>query len=72
MVVKKLMNNYIVYKHTTPSNKIYIGITSCGVERRWQKGKNYKHNKYFTNAINHDPYDTKEYTFLTFLLHPIP
>ena len=46
------MNNYIVYKHTTPSNKIYIGITSCDVERRWQKGKNYKNNKYFTNAIN--------------------
>lgn len=46
------MNNYIVYKHTTPSNKIYIGITSCDVERRWQKGRNYKSNKYFTNAIN--------------------
>lgn len=27
---------------------------------------------YFTNDINHDPYDTKEYTFLIFLLHPIP
>lgn len=46
------MNNYIVYKHTTPSNKVYIGITSCDVERRWQGGRNYKNNKYFTNAIN--------------------
>lgn len=22
------MNNYIVYKHTSPSGKVYIGITS--------------------------------------------
>lgn len=43
---------YVVYKHTTPSNKVYIGITSCDVKRRWQNGKNYKSNKYFTNAIN--------------------
>lgn len=46
------MNNiYKVYKHTTPNNKVYIGITSCDVERRWQGGRNYKNNKYFTNAI---------------------
>ena len=45
------MKNYIVYKHTTPSNKIYIGITGINVERRWQKGRNYKSNKYFNNAI---------------------
>ena len=45
------MKNYIVYKHTTPSNKIYIGITGISVERRWQKGRNYKNNKYFNNAI---------------------
>lgn len=45
------MNNYIVYKHTTPAKKVYIGITSNDVERRWQGGRNYKNNKYFTNAI---------------------
>jgi len=22
------MNNYFVYKHTSPNNKVYIGITS--------------------------------------------
>lgn len=45
------MKNYTVYKHITPSNKIYIGITGINVERRWQKGRNYKSNKYFNNAI---------------------
>lgn len=46
------MNNYSVYKHTSPSNKIYIGITCRKPETRWGGGKNYHHNSYFTNAIN--------------------
>ena len=45
------MNNYKVYKHTTPSNKVYIGITRLDVERRWQNGNNYKHSPHFYNAI---------------------
>ena len=45
-------NNYCVYKHTSPSNKIYIGITSQKVEARWRKGKSYLGNKHFANAIN--------------------
>lgn len=40
---------YTVYKHTTPNGKVYIGITSIDVRRRWANG--YKHNPYFTNAI---------------------
>lgn len=27
---------YKVYKHTTPSNKVYIGITTNKLSRRWQ------------------------------------
>lgn len=45
-------NNYCVYKHTSPSGKVYIGITSQEPERRWQNGFGYHHNKHFTNAIN--------------------
>lgn len=45
-------NNYIVYKHTSPSNKVYIGITSIELKKRWCSGKGYPHNKYFTSAIN--------------------
>ena len=42
---------YILYKHTTPSNKLYIGITSNSVERRWSNGREYKNNPHFYNAI---------------------
>ena len=41
---------YSVYKHTTPSNKVYIGITSKVPEVRW-RGK-YRNNKHFTYAID--------------------
>lgn len=42
---------YTVYKHTSPSGKVYIGITSQSVERRWQSGVGYANNDYFTKAI---------------------
>lgn len=37
--------------HTSPSGKIYIGITSQKPERRWDNGNGYPNNKYFDNAI---------------------
>lgn len=40
-----------VYKHTTPSGKIYIGITSQSPEKRWLNGRGYKRNEHFWNAI---------------------
>ena len=43
--------NYTVYKHVSPSNKVYIGITSKTPEKRWRKGNGYWNNKYFYNAI---------------------
>lgn len=59
------MNNYKVYKFTTPSNKIYIGVTRQDVERRWRKGRAYKTNSYLTYAINKYGWDniTKEVLF---------
>ena len=41
---------YTVYKHTSPSGKVYIGITSRKPEYRWNYGKGYA-NSYFHNAI---------------------
>ena len=43
----------IIYKYTSPSNKIYIGITGKDVKYRWQNGYGYIHNnnKHFENAI---------------------
>lgn len=43
---------WTVYKHTSPSGKVYIGITSRKPEERWANGRGYHHNKYFQNAIN--------------------
>lgn len=45
------MNNYIVYKHTSPSGKVYIGITSKVPRKRWSNGNGYLNNDYFTKAI---------------------
>lgn len=42
---------WFVYKHTTPSGKVYIGITSKSPKRRWNSGHGYKHCKGFWNAI---------------------
>lgn len=45
------LKEYVVYKHTSPSNKVYIGITRMPPKKRWQNGKGYRHNEYFNRAI---------------------
>ena len=57
---------YIVYMHTCPNGKKYIGITSQTPERRWQKGKGYAYgsNPYFYNAIEKYGWDNIEHTIL--------
>lgn len=40
-----------VYKHTSPSNKIYIGITSKEPKERWMSGYGYRRNDHFNKAI---------------------
>ena len=42
---------YCVYKHTTPSGKVYIGITGQNPLDRWLGGLGYKDNQYFMRAI---------------------
>ena len=43
---------YIVYKHTSPSGKVYIGITLLEPEYRWLKnGIGYKNQPVFFHAI---------------------
>lgn len=41
---------YLVYKHTSPSGKVYIGITSKTAFRRWNNGRGYL-GSVFYNAI---------------------
>lgn len=44
---------YCVYRHTSPTGKVYIGITRQRLQKRWQNGRGYlnSHNKRFYNAI---------------------
>ena len=42
---------FIVYKHTSPSDKVYIGVTCQEPNKRWKNGKGYSGNEYFTHAI---------------------
>ncbi len=46
------MNNYKLYVHIAPNGKRYYGITSTKPKYRWNNGKGYKDNPYFTKAIN--------------------
>lgn len=56
---------YIVYKHTSPSNKVYIGITYLKPERRWRiDGSGYKSSKYFYNAIQKYGWDNFKHEIL--------
>lgn len=45
------MNDFTVYKHTTPSNKVYIGITSQSPMKRWKNGLGYEGCTAFFRAI---------------------
>ena len=40
-----------VYKHTSPNNKVYIGITSKEPKNRWMSGYGYRKNEHFQRAI---------------------
>lgn len=42
---------WTVYKHTSPSNKVYIGITSKTCQERWANGNRYKGNSIFSKSI---------------------
>lgn len=45
------IRTYCVYKHTSPSGKVYIGITSQNPIKRWSGGSGYKDSPAFWNAI---------------------
>ena len=54
-------DNFIVYKHTSPSGKVYVGITSQEPESRWRNGNGYKFNKHFSNAVKKYGWDKFEH-----------
>lgn len=60
----KEKERYILYKHISPSNKVYIGITQQNPEKRWQNGRGYKSNKYFWRAIQKYGWDNFKHEIL--------
>lgn len=55
---------YTVYKHTSPSGKCYIGITSTKPQYRWWYGKGYSNNPYFYRAIQKYGWDNFQHDIL--------
>lgn len=52
MNLKNDCKEFVVYIHTSPSNKSYVGITSQSVVQRWGcDGQGYKDNAHFWAAI---------------------
>lgn len=54
MAIKELSNlkGYKLYRHTTPSGRVYIGITKTSVYARWMNGRGYRrHQPFFYRAI---------------------
>jgi hypothetical protein len=60
----KSTKKWVVYKHTSPNNKVYIGITSTKPERRWRCGEGYIANKHFYNAIKKYGWDNFKHEIL--------
>lgn len=50
--------------HTSPSNKVYIGITSQDPLKRWGNGSNYSKHKYFYAAIKKYGWDSFKHEIL--------
>ena len=42
---------YTVYRHISPSGRVYVGITKLPLSFRWNQGKGYKRCKLFYRAI---------------------
>ena len=56
---------YTVYKHTSPSGKVYIGITSLTPNIRWgNDGRGYHKQEHFYNAIQKYGWDSFQHEIL--------
>lgn len=55
---------YIVYKHTCPNGRAYIGITKQHLNRRWRDGAHYDYNRRFFLAIIQYGWDNVKHEIL--------
>ena len=56
--------SYTVYKHTSPTGKVYIGITGRSPKKRWDNGKGYAHCPHFNAAIQKYGWENFEHEIL--------
>ena len=59
-----MINNFYVYKHISPNNKVYIGITSLLPQERWCNGEGYNKQKLFYRAIQKYGWDNFKHEIL--------
>ena len=57
-------NKWCVYCHTSPDGRRYVGITSRKPQKRWDYGRGYKENTYFTRAIEKYGWDSFKHEIL--------
>lgn len=66
----KKNKEYTVYRHVAPNNKIYVGVTCLPPHQRWQNGRGYKTNQYFSHAIKKYGWDNFKHEILFTNLTP--
>jgi len=55
---------FVVYIHTSPNSKYYVGITSKNPKYRWDNGNGYKNNKHFYSAISKYGWDNFQHEII--------
>lgn len=58
------MCKYTVYRHKSPSGKMYVGITKLKPENRWNNGDGYQSQPKFFNAIKKYGWDNFKHEVL--------
>lgn len=62
--MKETRAKYIVYKHTFPDGKVYVGMTRQTPQRRWGKGSGYNNVRLMKEAIKRFGWDNVEHKVL--------
>lgn len=61
----KSLDRYIVYRHISPSGKVYIGITKHkNPKERWERGRAYRRQGFFWNAVQKYGWDNIKHEVL--------